>query len=157
MTTLASVQQNWIVCRFWSEIWVKSALKVVANGPYTAKQQPKNPHAGEIGKRESDVPLLKRNITKNPYAGETGKGESHVRLLPAWRISVQNYSVQYKGSNLIGVTTVERGDGSYDSTNLFRITYAFIYRVCAGVLTVCPQVHAEAIKTDLHNTIILSK
>jgi hypothetical protein len=33
--------------------------------------------------------------------------------------SVQNYSVQYKGYNLIGVTTVERGDGSYDSTSLF--------------------------------------
>ncbi len=27
---------------------------------------------------------------------------------------VQNYNVQYKGYNLIGVTTVERGDGSYD-------------------------------------------
>ncbi len=33
--------------------------------------------------------------------------------------SVQNYSVQYNGYNLIGVTTVERGDGSYDSTSLF--------------------------------------
>jgi hypothetical protein len=32
---------------------------------------------------------------------------------------VQNYSVRYKGYNLIGVTTVERGDGSYDSTSLF--------------------------------------
>ncbi len=40
--------------------------------------------------------------------------------------NVQKYSVQYNGYNLIGVTTVERGDGSYDSTNLFRITYAFI-------------------------------
>ncbi len=29
------------------------------------------------------------------------------------------YSVQYNGYNLIGVTTVERGDGSYDSTSLF--------------------------------------
>ncbi len=29
------------------------------------------------------------------------------------------YSVQYNGYNLIGVTTVERGDGSYDSTDLF--------------------------------------
>jgi hypothetical protein len=43
------------------------------------------------------------------YAVETGvKNES-----------VQNYSVQYKGYNLIGVTTVERGDGTYDSTSLF--------------------------------------
>ena len=40
--------------------------------------------------------------------------------------SVQNYSVQYNGYNLIGVTTVERGDGSYDSTGLFNITYANI-------------------------------
>jgi hypothetical protein len=36
--------------------------------------------------------------------------------------SVQNYSVQYKGYNLIGVTTVERGDGSYDSPSLFLYT-----------------------------------
>ncbi len=34
--------------------------------------------------------------------------------------------VQYNGYNLIGVTTVERGDGSYDSTSLFNITYAYI-------------------------------
>ncbi len=40
--------------------------------------------------------------------------------------SVQNYSVQYNGYNLIGVTTVERGDGSYDNTSLFNITYAYI-------------------------------
>jgi hypothetical protein len=40
--------------------------------------------------------------------------------------SVQNYSVQYNGFNLIGVTTVERGDGNYDSTSLFSISYAFI-------------------------------
>ncbi len=40
--------------------------------------------------------------------------------------SVQKYSVQYNGCNLIGVTTVERGNGSYDSTSLFRITYVFI-------------------------------
>ncbi len=40
--------------------------------------------------------------------------------------SVQNHSVQYNGYNLIGVTTVERGDGSYDSTSLFNITYAYI-------------------------------
>jgi hypothetical protein len=33
--------------------------------------------------------------------------------------SVQNYSVQHNGYNLIGVTTVERGDGNYDSTGLF--------------------------------------
>ncbi len=33
--------------------------------------------------------------------------------------NVQNYSVQYKGYNLIGVTTVGRGDGNYDSTSLF--------------------------------------
>ncbi len=38
---------------------------------------------------------------------------------------VQNYSVQYNGYNLIGVTTVERGDGSYDSTSLFNITYVW--------------------------------
>jgi hypothetical protein len=29
------------------------------------------------------------------------------------------HSVQYNGYNLIGVTTAERGDGSYDSTGLF--------------------------------------
>ncbi len=40
--------------------------------------------------------------------------------------SVQNYSVQYKGYNLIRVTTVERGDSNYDSTSLFWITYALI-------------------------------
>ncbi len=34
---------------------------------------------------------------------------------------VQNYSVQYKGYNLIGVTTVERGDDSYASTIFFSI------------------------------------
>ncbi len=39
---------------------------------------------------------------------------------------VQNYSVQYNGYNLVGVTTVEKGDGSYDSTSLFNITYAYI-------------------------------
>jgi hypothetical protein len=33
--------------------------------------------------------------------------------------SVQNNSEQYNGYNLIGVTTVERGDGNYDSTGLF--------------------------------------
>ncbi len=33
--------------------------------------------------------------------------------------SVQNYSVQHKGYNLIGVTTVKRGDGSNDSTDVF--------------------------------------
>jgi hypothetical protein len=86
----------------------------------------KNPHAGEIGERESDVRLLKRNEAKNSHVGEIGEGESDVRLLPGWRMSVQNYSVQYKGYNLIGVTTVERGDGSYDSTSLFQITYVFI-------------------------------
>jgi hypothetical protein len=32
---------------------------------------------------------------------------------------VQNYSVQYKGYNLVGVTTVERGGGSNDSTIFF--------------------------------------
>jgi hypothetical protein len=51
---------------------------------------------------------------KNPYAGEMGEGESDVK-----NESIQNYSVQYNGYNLIGVTTVERGDGSYDSTSLF--------------------------------------
>jgi hypothetical protein len=33
--------------------------------------------------------------------------------------TVQNYSVEYNGYNLIGVTTVERGNGNYDSTGLF--------------------------------------
>ena len=32
---------------------------------------------------------------------------------------VKNESVQCNGYNLIRVTTVERGDGSYDSTDLF--------------------------------------
>jgi hypothetical protein len=47
---------------------------------------------------------------------------------------VQNYSVLYKGYsyNLIRVTTVERGDGSYDSTNLFLYVHkaAFIAENC---------------------------
>jgi hypothetical protein len=33
-------------------------------------------------------------------------------------MSVPNYSVQYNGYNLVGITTVER-NGSYDSTSLF--------------------------------------
>jgi hypothetical protein len=32
----------------------------------------------------------------------------------------QGDSVQYKGYNLIGITTVERGDSNYDSTGLFK-------------------------------------
>ncbi len=34
-------------------------------------------------------------------------------------VEAENESVQYNGYNLIGVTTVERGDGNYDSTSLF--------------------------------------
>ncbi len=37
------------------------------------------------------------------------------------------YSVQYNGYNLIGVTTVERGDGSYDSTSLFLYISRLLY------------------------------
>ncbi len=37
------------------------------------------------------------------------------------------YSVQYNGYNLIGVTTVERGDGSYDSTSLFLYINRLLY------------------------------
>jgi hypothetical protein len=37
------------------------------------------------------------------------------------------YSVQYNGYNLIGVTTVERGNGSYDSTNLFLFISQLLY------------------------------
>jgi hypothetical protein len=47
--------------------------------------------------------------------------------------SVQGDSVQYKGYNLIGVTTVERGDGSYDSTGLFQNMYTRLYRVYVQV------------------------
>ncbi len=53
-------------------------------------------------------------------------------------MSVEKYSVQYKGYNLIGVTTVEKGDGSYDSTSLFWITYAFMLEVCTVILTGIP-------------------
>ena len=59
-------------------------------------------------------------FAKHSHAGEIGEGESDVRC--AVETSVENekmYSVQYNGYNLIGVTTVERGDGSYDSTSLF--------------------------------------
>jgi hypothetical protein len=103
--------------------------------------------------------LLKRNKTKNSHAGEIGEGESNVRLLSGVKNeSVQNYSVQCKGYNLIGVTTVERGNGSYDSTGLFRITYAFIgsmYRYTDWcTVPACTQVHLEANKTSLHNLVI---
>ena len=37
------------------------------------------------------------------------------------------YSVQYNGYNLVGVTTVERGDGSYDSTSLFLYISRLLY------------------------------
>ncbi len=69
--------------------------------------------------------LVEAKRTKNSHTGEIGKGESDL-LSGVKNGSVQNYSVQYKGYNLIGVTTVERGDGSYDSTSLFWITYTFI-------------------------------
>ena len=49
-----------------------------------------------------------RNTMETVHVGEICEGES-----------VQNYSVQYNGYNLIGVTTVERGDGSHDNTSLF--------------------------------------
>jgi hypothetical protein len=39
----------------------------------------KNPHAGKIGERKSDVRLLKRNRTKSSHAGKIGEGESGVR------------------------------------------------------------------------------
>ncbi len=64
--------------------------------------------------------LVEAKKTKNSHTGEIGKGESDLLS------GVKNGSVQYKGYNLIGVTTVERGDGSYDSTSLFWITYTFI-------------------------------
>jgi hypothetical protein len=71
--------------------------------------------------------LLKQNKAKSSHTGEISEGESDVRFLSGVKNeSVQNYSVQYKGYNLIGVTTVERGDGNYDSTSLFWITYALI-------------------------------
>ncbi len=41
------------------------------------------------------------------------------RATCAVETGVKNESVQYNGYNLIGVTTVERGDGNYDSTSLF--------------------------------------
>jgi hypothetical protein len=41
--------------------------------------------------------------------------------------SVLNYSVQYNGYKLVGVTTVERGDGSYDSTSLFLYISRLLY------------------------------
>ncbi len=41
------------------------------------------------------------------------------RATCAVEAGVKNESVQYNGYNLIGVTTVERGDGNYDSTGLF--------------------------------------
>ncbi len=50
--------------------------------------------------------LAKLAKENNSHVGEIGEGP------------VKNKSVQYNGYNLIGVTTVERGDGSYDSTSL---------------------------------------
>jgi hypothetical protein len=41
------------------------------------------------------------------------------RATCAVEAGVKNESVQYNGYNLIGVTTVESGDGNYDSTSLF--------------------------------------
>ncbi len=71
--------------------------------------------------------MLKQNKVKSSHTGEISKGESDVRFLSGVKNeSLQNYSVQYKGYNLIGVTTVERGDSNYDSTSLFWITYALI-------------------------------
>ncbi len=66
-------------------------------------------------------------FAKNSHVGEIGEGESEVRWWDRreeWKCAV--YSVQCNGYNLIGVTTVERGDGSYDNTSLFNITYAYI-------------------------------
>ena len=73
---------------------LKKQTKIEADGLHTAKQQQKNPHVGEISEGESAC----------------GVKNECTELL---------YSVQHNGYNLIGVTTVERGDGNYDSTSLF--------------------------------------
>jgi hypothetical protein len=52
--------------------------------------------------------------------GEIGEGDSMCAVEAGVKNEgVQNYSVQYKGYNLFGVTTVERGGGSNDSTIFF--------------------------------------
>jgi hypothetical protein len=71
----------------------KKTTKIVADGLHTAKQQQKNPHVGEISEGESAC----------------GVKNECTELL---------YSVQHNGYNLIGVTTVERGDGNYSMTVL---------------------------------------
>ncbi len=62
----------------------KSAVKVVANGVYTAG-------------------LKQKSLTK---AGERATGADDCQRVSVG-VSVQQYSVQCKGYNLIGVTTVE--------------------------------------------------
>jgi hypothetical protein len=60
------------------------------------------------------------------------------------------------------VKLVERGDGSYDSTSLFWITYAFtVYTGYVQVLytdwcivPACTQAHAEATRLGLHKLVL---
>jgi hypothetical protein len=54
-------------------------------------------------------------------------------------------TVQYNGYKLVGVTTVERCDGSYDSTNLHILDY----------IHACTQVHTEANRLGLHSYVAM--
>ncbi len=104
--TPASLQQNWIVCRFQSKIRAKML-----------KGKNKN-----CSRWAAHCKIIWKIFTLAKLAKERA-------MFSCWSMkneSVENYSVQYNGYNLIGVTTVERGDGNYASTGLFWITYAFI-------------------------------
>jgi hypothetical protein len=73
------------VCRFLSDRKQKQLYEVVANEMYTVKLK------------------QKMSLTKAKERATSTCRCQHVR------VSVQRYSVQYKGYNLIGVTTVEGG------------------------------------------------
>jgi hypothetical protein len=74
----------------------------------------------KIGERENNLCLLKEIRRKVLTLAKLAKERVTCTVETGVKNkNVQNYSVQCNGYNLIGVTTVERGDGSYDSTSLF--------------------------------------